>query len=70
MKKSELTIPPYIKSRLSIPMQELFDLILRMVAKDEKDRIDFDEIYQFMKDNEVFVELEREQSKSEKFYSV
>lgn len=51
-------------------MQELFDLILRMVAKDEKDRIDFDEIYEFMKDNEVFVELEREQSKSEKFYSV
>jgi len=42
LRKSKLSIPSYIKSRLSIPMQELFDLIIRMVAKDERNRVDFD----------------------------
>lgn len=31
-------------------MQQLFDLILRMVAKAEIDRIDFDEIYSFIEE--------------------
>ncbi len=29
-------------------MQQLFDLVVKMVAKEEKDRIDFEEIYQFI----------------------
>lgn len=31
-----------------MPMQHLFELIIKMVAKSERDRIDFDEVYIFM----------------------
>lgn len=59
LRKSKLSIPSYIKSRLSIPMQELFDLIIRMVAKDERNRVDFDEIYEFINEHEAFIEMNK-----------
>jgi hypothetical protein len=34
LKNNEMNIPPKIRSKLSIPMQQLFDLIIRMVAKE------------------------------------
>ena len=43
-----LYIRSYITSKFTIPMQHLFDLVLKMVAKKEDDRIDFQEIYQFI----------------------
>ena len=42
LRLNQLNLPPYFKSKISIPMQQLFDLILKMVSKEEKDRIDFD----------------------------
>jgi hypothetical protein len=30
-------------------MQQLFDLVVKMVAKEEQHRVDFDEIYEFIK---------------------
>lgn len=40
-------------------MQELFDLIIRMVAKDERNRVDFDEIYEFINEHEAFIEMNK-----------
>lgn len=65
LRKSKLTVPPFIKSRLSMPMQQLFDLVIMMVAKDEEDRIDFDEVYKFIAEQESFVKLSNAQRKSE-----
>ena len=36
LKSAELRPPAYIRARMSLPMQHLFDLIIKMVAKDEK----------------------------------
>ena len=47
---NQINVPSYFRAKLSIPMQQLFEVILKMVAKQEKDRIDFDEIYEFIKD--------------------
>lgn len=50
LRTNQINVPPYFRSKISIPMQQLFDLILRMVAKAEIDRIDFDEIYSFIEE--------------------
>ena len=52
---NQLNVPAYFRAKLSIPMQQLFDVILKMVAKQEKHRIDFDEIYQFIREQEMFL---------------
>jgi hypothetical protein len=57
LRLNQLNVPAYFRSKISIPMQQLFDLVLKMVAKDEKDRVDFDEIYQFIKDQEIFLKF-------------
>lgn len=45
MRVNQLNLPSYFKSKISIPMQQLFDIILKMVSKEEKDRIDFKDIF-------------------------
>jgi hypothetical protein len=40
---------------MSIPMQQLFDLVLKMVAKKDSDRIDFEAIYSFLKEESTFL---------------
>ena len=54
---NQLNVPPYFRSKISIPMQQLFDLVVKMVAKEEKDRVDFDEIYQFIEEQETFLKF-------------
>lgn len=34
VKMNQLNVPPYFRSKISIPMQQLFDLVLKMVAKE------------------------------------
>lgn len=52
---NQLNVPSYFRAKLSIPMQQLFDVILKMVAKEEKNRIDFGEVYQFIREQEMFL---------------
>lgn len=40
-KLSVLRPPTYLRARMSLPMQHLFELIIKMVAKDDKNRVDF-----------------------------
>lgn len=34
VRQNPINLPPKLRSRMSIPMQQLFDIILRMIAKD------------------------------------
>ena len=50
LRDNPIYIRSHITSKFTIEMQHLFDLVLKMVAKKESDRIDFDEIYQFIEE--------------------
>jgi hypothetical protein len=45
-----IQISAYTTSKFSMKMQHLFDVVLKMVAKKEISRIDFDEIYRYMEE--------------------
>jgi serine/threonine protein kinase len=34
LRLNQLNVPPYFRSKISIPMQQLFDLVVKMVAKE------------------------------------
>lgn len=38
---SELRPPVYIRARMSPPMQHLFEFVIKMVAKNDDERVDF-----------------------------
>ena len=41
LRVAELSVPNFLRARMSQPMQHLFDLILRMCAKKQSQRADF-----------------------------
>ena len=65
LRLNQLNVSPYFRSKISIPMQQLFDLVVKMVAKEEQHRVDFDEIYEFIKEQETFLKFSSFEDKSE-----
>jgi len=55
LKLANLRPPISVKSRMSLAMLHLFDLIIRMVTKSESERVNFDEIYSFIKEESMFL---------------
>lgn len=55
LKLANLRPPISAKSRMSLAMLHLFDLIIRMVTKSESERVNFDEIYSFIKEESMFL---------------
>ena len=42
LKLTLLRPPTYIRARMSLAMQHLFEIVLKMLAKSDKERVDFD----------------------------
>lgn len=44
-----------LRARMSLSMQNLFDVITKMVAKKDSDRVDFDYIYEWIGEQVAFL---------------
>lgn len=54
LKLNPLHLRPHFTSRFSLKFQRFFDLVLQMISKDESSRIDFDKIYAYIEEEEIF----------------
>jgi hypothetical protein len=54
LKVNPLYLRPNFSSRFSIKFQHFFDLVLKMITKTESARIDFDTVYEYIRNEEMF----------------
>lgn len=61
-----LQLRPHFSSKFTLKFQHFFDLVLAMISKDEKSRIDFDKIYTYINEEELFEQIRNKKNEEDK----
>jgi hypothetical protein len=59
---NKVKMPEGYKLKYSLKFQYFFNLVLRMIAKKESERVDFDEIYEYIEEEEIFDSMKKEEA--------